>query len=76
MDPIQYELLQKEVTLAMETLEKIKKDIHSVYLRLGPAKEAVRSLEREKTKAKRLKKKKLETDFLLQVADKNPEDSS
>ena len=79
MDPIQYQALQKEINDAIDRMVEIREELYKVYLKLGPAKETVRSLEKEKTRQKRIRKPKIspkldETDSLPLDVDKSPEE--
>lgn len=78
MDPIIYSELQNQVDDSIKKLAEIKERIHNLYLKLGPAKETVRLIEKEKAKAKKYKRKTLsqtlnETDSLSQDADNSLE---
>ena len=83
MDPIQYQSLQEQINDSIDKLVELREDLHKLYLKLGPVKETVRLLEKEKTKAKKYKKKNLaeminqsgeQTDSHLQDVEKIPED--
>lgn len=81
MDPVQYQLLQKEINEGIDKLVEIREELGKLYLKLGPAKESVRSIEKEKTRAKRVRKQKSiqkldEKDSLPQDAEKSQEDNS
>ena len=79
MDPIQYQALNGEINDAIDSLVLLRDQLQKVYLKLGPAKETARSLEKEKTRQKRIRKPKIspkldETDSLPLDADKSPEE--